>query len=51
MRGKKIEILKRYRKILLECKKIQLSQKIGIEIENKFPTDNKAKQKVLTLFK
>lgn len=51
MRNRIIEILKEYKQILLECKKIQLSNELSMEVENKFPSKNKTKQKVLTLFR
>lgn len=51
MRKRKIKILKAYKQVLLEYKKNQLSEQLSRETENKFPSDNKAKQKVLTLFK
>lgn len=49
MRKIRIEILKGYKQILLECKKIQLSNELSVEVENKFPSKTKPKQKVLTL--
>lgn len=51
MRKKKIEILKGYKQVLLECKRMQLSNELSMEVENKFPSNNKAKQKVLTLLR
>jgi len=48
---KKIRILKIYKQILLECKRIQLLNKLSIEVENKFMLENNSKQKVLTLFR
>ena len=51
MRKRRIEILKGYRQILLECKKIQLSNKLSMEVENKIPSTTKSNQKVLTLFR
>ena len=47
----KIRILKIYKEILLECKKIQLLNELSNEVENKFPSNNETKQKVLTLFR
>ncbi len=51
MRKRRIEILKGYKQILLECKRMQLSNELSMEVENKFPSNNKPKQKVLTLFR
>lgn len=51
MRKRRIEILKGYKQILLEYKKMQLSNELSREIENKFPSNKKSKQKVLTLFR
>ena len=49
MRKRRVEILKVYKQIILECKKIQLSKELSVEVENKFPSKNKPKQKILTL--
>ena len=51
MRKRRIEILKGYKQILLELKRIQISNKLSMEVENKFPSNNNSKQKILTLFK
>lgn len=51
MRKRRIEILKEYKKILLDYKKMQISNKLSEEVENKFPSNNMSKQKVLTLFR
>lgn len=51
MRNRRIEILKWYKQILLECKRIKISNELSMEVENKFPSNNKPKQKVLTLFR
>lgn len=51
MRKTRIEILKRYKQILLKCKRMQLSNELSMEVENKFSSNNKPKQKILTLFK
>lgn len=48
---RKIIILKSYRQALLEIKKIQISNELSKAVENKFPSYNKSKQKVLTLFR
>ena len=48
---RKIEILKIYKQILLECKRIQISNNLSKEVENKFPANYKSNQKILTLFK
>ena len=48
---KKIKLLKFYKEILLECKKIQISNQLSSEIENNIPTKEKNKQKILTLFR
>ena len=49
MINKRIKILKEYRNLLIECKKIMLSYQLSEEVENRFPTLGKTKQKVLTL--
>ena len=51
MRKRRIEILKTYKQILLESKRIQLLNELNMEVENKFLSNNKQKQKVLTLFR
>jgi len=51
---KRLQIYRYYRTLLLECKKIQISNYLDEQIENKIPTYNKSslnKQKQLTLFK
>lgn len=51
MRKRRTEILKVYKQALLEHKKMQLSNELSMKAENKFPSDNKQKKKVLTLFR
>ena len=48
---RRIEILMLYKQMLIEYKKMQLSYELSMKVENKFPSNNKPKQKVLTLFK
>ena len=47
MKNQKIEILKKYKQILLECKKIKSLD----ETEHLISSNKKEKQKVLTLFR
>ena len=51
MRNKRIKVLKVYKQILLECKRIQISNQLSNEVENKFPSIGKPKQKILSLYK
>lgn len=51
MRKRRIEILKSYKKMLLEYKRIQLSNELSMGVENKSPLNYKPKQKVLTIFR
>ena len=51
MRRERIQTLRYYREMLLECKRKQLSNELSNEIENKFTSKYKPKQKILTLFR
>lgn len=51
MNERKIEILKAYKQMLLEYKKMKLLNQISMKEENKLSSINKPKRKVLTLFK
>ena len=44
-------MLKNYKSLLLECKKIQIINVINNEVESKIPTISKTNQKVLTRYK
>ena len=50
---KKIDKLRLYRSILIECKKLMIINSLNQEVERKIPTYGKSdeKVKVLTLFK
>lgn len=51
MRNKRIKLLKEYRKLLIEYKKAQISNMLSNEVENKFPSIGKPKQKIKSLFR
>ena len=51
MKNRKIILLKKYRNILLEIKRIQIIQILNDEVERKLPTYKESNQKVLVLRK
>lgn len=51
MTKQRIKRLKCYRELLFDIKKLYLQLQIGEEVENKIPSNEKHKQKILTLYK
>lgn len=51
MLTKRIDMLKKYKSLLLECKRIQIINAINNEVEYKFPVIVRTSQKVLTRYK
>ena len=49
MRHNKIQLLKQYKSLLFEIKRMQIIQKIDYEVERKIPTYGQSNQKVLVL--